>query len=189
MSASEITLTGCLAQADAPGSGGPSSEAAGAARGGGFVLRQAKRSDAGSTSQGSSGDAGSGASGSASAAKEPNGSEYRLVPARAAVTLADHVGHKVEVRGRISTGSMQSSNQQAASSSQPSGSTGTETGGQSAEQAAAGQSTTPTGHAGTTAAQGATAGGQQWRPNLSALPTVMVSSVRTVASSCNASGS
>lgn len=111
---SELVVSGCLQRAavarDAAGQASPESREGGSLAGG-FVLKQASAKPAG-------GDAPSTAAGT---------KEYRIVAAGDAVKLAEHVGHQVQVTGRVTVENAPpspSGTESSQSSSKPSGSTG-----------------------------------------------------------------
>jgi hypothetical protein len=108
----EIVVSGCLQRGEdtAPetkDSGGIS---------GGYVLKQATAKPDESSPQRS--------------ASRPGSKEYRVVTTRDSVKLAEHVGHQVEVKGRVTLQDRapdRKGTDSSVSSSQPSGSTGVST--------------------------------------------------------------
>ena len=110
--AAPITLVGCIARADAETS---AQQAAANRVSPQFVLRVSSSRDAGGAPQ-RTGDT-------------PAATQYHLVPSTADLRLADHLGHRVEVRGRlkVAAAGARSRTNQGVSTSVPSGSTGMET--------------------------------------------------------------
>ena len=106
-----VTLVGCIARADAETSGQQAADDRVSPQ---FVLRVSS-GDAGGTPR-RTGDT-------------PAATQYHLVPSTAEVRLADHLGHRVEVRGRlkVDAGGTAARTNQGVSTSVPSGSTGMET--------------------------------------------------------------
>jgi hypothetical protein len=106
----EVTATGCLARADSRGSSSESAApgASASSAGGGFVLKNATIGTSGSSGAGvsasSPGSAGStaGAGAGAASGRGMGGREIRLM-ASSGVNLEEHVGHQVEVRGKLSS--------------------------------------------------------------------------------------
>jgi hypothetical protein len=143
---SEILVTGCLQRAEDPSSGNKES----ARLGGGFILKQAttaKSNDPGAAPNAASGS-----------------KEYRVVASRDSIKLAEHVGHQVEAKGRVTLqdeAANQASTDASVSSSRPSGSTGV--------------STVPP-------ATGAT-------PAAASLVTLSVTSIKMISASCSAPAS
>jgi eukaryotic-like serine/threonine-protein kinase len=131
---SEVTATGCLQRAGGSSSSSPSSSSpgsqspAGGASAGGFMLKNATAtSGTGTTGTSPGGAAASGAptAGSADASGRRTtggGKELRLVAGPGA-SLDEHVGHQVEVRGRLS-GTHADSPSSSAGAGNPSSSTG-----------------------------------------------------------------
>lgn len=119
----DITVSGCLQRG--PGAGPETKESG--AMAGGYVLKQATTAKPADESAASS-DAKAGAA--KSGAARSGAKEYRLVASRDSVKLADHVGHQVEVKGRVTLQDQspdRKGTEGSVSSSQPSGSTGVST--------------------------------------------------------------
>jgi hypothetical protein len=111
---SEATATGCLQRAEEPS--GAASESGRLV--GGYILKQATATRAKEAPGGARGET------TATGTKE-----YRIVAGNDSIKLAAHVGHQVEVTGRISLDQPASptSTDTATSTSRPSGSTGVST--------------------------------------------------------------
>jgi hypothetical protein len=127
---SEAKFTGCLqrGQASTATQGGE-----GATLAGGYVLAQATTTRAKDAEKGEAGPGGT--------------KEYRLVPKDDSIKLADHVGHQVELKGRITLAQeapAPTATESGTSSSRPPGSTGVSTTPSAGGPAAAGPPVTLT---------------------------------------------
>jgi hypothetical protein len=103
-SGSPITVTGCVQRADA------TSSSTGA---GGFVLKPSRSASSSSSTSTTS------PSSSSSSATSSMGQEYQLMAGSSGVSLADHVGHMVEVRGTVAAGATPGSSASSPSSADP----------------------------------------------------------------------